>query len=518
MKINQTLPLAFLLCVLLQGRAQVVSFDDLYFHSDFEKEIFQNLENRDTNYLALIMAASPKADEAGLRQASLEIQQLVDDLNPEKMARYSPKKKIKKIFKKIHADLLQQYEINNQFYSIFKNGNYNCVSSSMIYALVLDHFGIDYVITETPEHVYLISLFGDEQIILEGTDPQQGYIQLTPRLYQQQIEMLLAQKMITEKDLENQELLDRKLDSLFPSEYISMLQLVADQYYNQSVFDFNDGNFLSSYQNAKKAHYLAPRLTNDAMLVSVALEILAKEDRRDTLYPEMLSLVGKLDTTAEVRQSIIEDISLMAYNALLQDKDVDFAEQTLAKVHQRFADDSTLINATMADYHLYRADFEAMYGDQLLRYQHASQALKMRPEDELSAQSFIGGLAGCIMGYKIDRSNALDTLKLYDSQFPVLRKINNWTSVYGEVLLQQTHEQLAEAYTDEVKANLQTFEDLVEQNPNGIISGDLVAGTYSRLALKQFNRSRAVALKTIERGLKYAPGHPQLLQVQNMIR
>jgi len=62
------------------------------------------------------------------------------------------------------------------FSRIFEAGIYNCVTASMLYALILDHYQIPYEIKEKPTHIYLVALPGKDNILFETTNPRGLYV------------------------------------------------------------------------------------------------------------------------------------------------------------------------------------------------------------------------------------------------------------------------------------------------------------------------------------------------------
>ena len=102
--------------------------------------------------------------------------------------------------------------------------------------------------------------------------------------------------------------------------------------------------------------------------------------------------------------------------------------------------------------------------------------------------------------------------------YPVLQDNKLWLSAYGNALIEHIYEELGVSYTNNVKSEVEEFEKLMDGEPDLGVTHNNIGVAYTRLALKQFNRSKSEALRTIETGLKYAPGNKDLLRVQRMIR
>lgn len=72
----------------------------------------------------------------------------------------------------MHSIFFRKYQLDtDRFSSIKDNGSFNCVSSSILYAILLTSYGISTVPVETKEHVFLSLIFPDGSIDVETTTP-----------------------------------------------------------------------------------------------------------------------------------------------------------------------------------------------------------------------------------------------------------------------------------------------------------------------------------------------------------
>jgi len=119
-------------------------------------------------------------------------------------------------FNRVHHDFLQCYEVNTPFYKIFKSKSYNCVTGSAFFALVFKQLGYIISIRETASHAYLVIQLEKGRIMIESTDPQNGFI--------------TNQKIIWKKEKALAENANRAL-----IHEISLMNLCGLQFYNQAV-------------------------------------------------------------------------------------------------------------------------------------------------------------------------------------------------------------------------------------------------------------------------------------------
>ena len=80
------------------------------------------------------------------------------------------------IFNKTHQKFLKNFSEYASFAETIDNGNYNCLTGTALYALLLDHFEIPYQIIETNYHIFLLAQTEKGSILFETTDPANGFV------------------------------------------------------------------------------------------------------------------------------------------------------------------------------------------------------------------------------------------------------------------------------------------------------------------------------------------------------
>lgn len=96
------------------------------------------------------------------------------------------------------------------FTELNKNGNYNCVTATALYGLLLNDLGIPFSIKETPEHVYLIAYPKSDAILIESTDPLKGY-----RVFNDNYKALIVQNLKENKIISESEFKTGNVNNLF---------------------------------------------------------------------------------------------------------------------------------------------------------------------------------------------------------------------------------------------------------------------------------------------------------------
>jgi len=155
------------------------------------------------------------------------------------------KKMVKNIFYRSHQQLFRQYRQFSLAQDTFILGSYDCVSGSLILAGLLDYFGFDYEIKETTYHVFLKVKVDNECIVLEVTDPINGFIldKEAQKAYMEKYrsaENAPSQwRVLTGNEAENTPVIYRSID---------LQNLIGLQYFNQAIDQYNNKNELLAYQ------------------------------------------------------------------------------------------------------------------------------------------------------------------------------------------------------------------------------------------------------------------------------
>jgi hypothetical protein len=229
---KKILSLILFLAVMTTAFAQkTISFDELHFHSNFEEVAFKNLET--SSNFDLIFAVNSNITKEKTNAYKKQLANFFQVLEKKKVRKKKLKKAAKIIFETTHEYFFKKYEEYAEFHQIFKDGTFNCVTASAIYALTLEHFDIPYEIRELPTHVYIVAAPKTEHIILESTDPIDGLYTIDKTKY---VKMLTKMKLISEAEIRQ-----NSVDDLYEKyaneeeKVINFRELAGDLYYNASL-------------------------------------------------------------------------------------------------------------------------------------------------------------------------------------------------------------------------------------------------------------------------------------------
>ena len=109
-------------------------------------------------------------------RSSTSLAVFVDKLEQKQASFKHTSKFLEFIFNKTHQKFLRNFSEYASFREMLDNGNYNCLTGTALYALLLEHFDIRYQIIETNYHIFLVAQTDKGPILFETTDPASGFV------------------------------------------------------------------------------------------------------------------------------------------------------------------------------------------------------------------------------------------------------------------------------------------------------------------------------------------------------
>lgn len=240
----------------------------------------------------------------------------------DKLAALYPERKkvkvLKKIFAAIHDEFLVKYDIQAQFYDLFRTGTYNCVTSTALYSFILQRMDVVCRIKELPTHVYLTVEADGKVMDVETTMPQN----LVPISYKQKeayITELLNAKIITQAELN-----EKGWDQLFDEYYyknntISILQLSGLSYMNYAVLETQKLDLMKSLDILRISRNLYPRNATNALIAALLNQI----SQEPTKYG-YLRVIQKQLTYSDMydKESLRSNLMVYASSSVFQNGEI----------------------------------------------------------------------------------------------------------------------------------------------------------------------------------------------------
>lgn len=252
------------------------SFQVNTFHSYFHEKVFDEISSEETDPLSVFLSLDPTMSNekfSRYKNGFEKFCQKLEEKTPKRMDKY-----LKNIFNEVHKEYLKEYHLNSPLFRTFESGEYDCVSGTALYALVLHTLGIPYIIKETKFHVYLLVWADNRTFLFESTDPASGFISNPIKIDESEKKYLEAgdngKKYYVFKGTIN--------------EKINLQQLSALEYYNMGIASFNDKQILASLDFFEKALklYDSSRIEE---IFKITLEVL----EREALFTKSIGLANR---------------------------------------------------------------------------------------------------------------------------------------------------------------------------------------------------------------------------------
>ncbi len=492
--------------------------DSTQFKSNYEEQIFTKLaDSISVDPLEIMIALDYQ--EGNDVDIPKQIKELYNSLNPEKLRTKSKKKQIKTIYSEIHDAKLNKYVIDADFNSLFTRGEYNCVSATALYALILDEFKIDYEIRETPTHVYLIADPKDEKILIETTLPTQGTITFDYKTQKEYVIYLKSNKLISEEEYENnpiEKLFDQYYDQ---NKVINSTQLAALLYYNKGVENYNEEKYFEGAYYIDKAFQVYPSSSTIQFMYNYALlNVLIKIESNKEFNPKYLAKFLNVNEAG----SQFEALGLAHFNFVGNELMVVHPEiEAYKNYYEQFK--------TAIDTAKNISDFEFNYRSRLAytyevqrQYPEALQQLKISHEvnpENLEIKESIYNVAIKHMADDKNHKENIDSLEKYMELFEVLENNPTIQEYYNYCQVKVIIECINYGNINNCLDQLSSYEGKLKSNPTIKYNADHLAEMYLSLADYYYNqRNYGKVNSTINRGLAFEPTSLRLLEKKRIIQ
>ncbi len=240
----KTLVLSY--CLLFFSCFGTAQTNQTQFHSNLEREAFG-----EKNTLKIFLASDSNIDQAKYNAYQEDLSELIKKLKKYSQ-RHDDLKTLEKIFYYTHKTKLANYTKYVTLSDLFERGEYDCLTGTALYGLLLDEFNIQYDIYEFAHHVMILAYVGNDSVLIESTDPFFGF-ETKHKFVKERLERFTPS--------EDSNVLKETVVSQYGhniNNKISLTQLAGLQYFNLAIAAYNDSDFIKAELMLEKAHLLYP--------------------------------------------------------------------------------------------------------------------------------------------------------------------------------------------------------------------------------------------------------------------
>ncbi len=185
-----------------------------------------------------------------------------------------------------HRKFLKNYKAYSQFNEAFDNGNYDCLTGTAFFSVVLEGLKFKHRIIETNYHIFLLVNTSQGEILIETTDRYFGFKtkaeEIDNSLNQYKKNLLVASS--TKKQYYQYH------TNLFRE--VNGMQLSGLLYFNQAVVAYNQHNWLLCAEKLEKARAIYNNARAEE-LTEILIGSIAISDLKESSKQELLSTLKK---------------------------------------------------------------------------------------------------------------------------------------------------------------------------------------------------------------------------------
>lgn len=497
------------LFLLLSGLSHpLFATDTLLYRSPFEARLVQETINRkNADFFALFLSIN--SDSASYARHVVTLNNFYTHLDQKLSSAKAGKQKAKVIFKEVHAWFFRQYEENVLLNSIFRDGIYNCLTASMLYALVLERYEIPYAIKEKPTHIYLVAFPGAENILFETTNPRGLYIP-DDRTKRDYVSGLVAMKLTTQDYVNSIGVSQAFNEFYYNNQNITLQQLAGLQYFNQAVAAQQNKDIDGAIKSIRKAELLYPCTKNQYFKRGLIGEALANsefESLKDIGY-----LAEHANGASEVqdKKRVLGTFGEMLETKLLKNGEQEFITQAYTILETNITDEK-LRSDIRYSYELAMTYWLHMKSaDRIEVLQHAEEAYKINPND-VRLQDLILQVIIRKSEHLLERGQAIEVFQGFADTFPFLKTHDKFRQAMVYQYAVKAHELFSKNLPTEGYKYLALIEQGMQELHGDAISLNQIAMVYAEAGACHFRKKEyAKARSILRKGLGYVPGHPEL--------
>lgn len=491
------------------GNDSLVKFNELSFHSDFERELFKSYISKksQTDIIDLFLHTFEKKNSINSTAIHAKINDCVAVLLKETKG-LSETKKVKEIYKFIHKRFLSVYKLRNSFADIFDKGEYNCVSASALYAIVFKMMDIPFQIIEAPQHVYLVAYPNSHKIMIETTLPTNGYFTFSDVYIEKFIKYMYENKIISKEEYDFHSANELFNKYYFMNKGMSLLELAGIQYSNFTAYHIDDENYAEAQKEIKKAYFLIPSERNKYLLQNITIHLVrnkkykTSEDVNDLCILCRYNNVSKNDISDE---NIKYEFGRITEEQFITNSNT-FEFENSFKLLQNCITDSILKNEIAFYYHyeLSRMGIQKLKDKQYL-FEHFKKAYNIKPKHN-DIQSIIRSYFFILVDKNGEPNYVAKIIQEFIENFNFLNTDPAFNSIRANCLLEMCYQHFT--YKDYIKGETfrLDFEKLADSDKEIIPSERFVEKAYSTVASYYFKKGNKLKTKEVlKKGLQYSP-------------
>jgi hypothetical protein len=402
--------------------SQTKNISEIKFSSPYEREAFKSV-GKPISFLKLLLAMSSTMTLDQETQIKNDLNSFIEELRVKVEKERSDKKRIDYIQQKTHQHFLTKYVEISPFHNIFKNGEYNCVSSTALFAYILQGLDIPFEVKQKPTHVYLVAYPESSIILLESTLPINGIFQLNEKQKNGLIRYLVSSNIIDESELETTDENAIIFKYFYTDENVKPEVLVSFQYYNNAISLYNNELTLKAYESICKAELIYTCKAFDFLKHEIVQNIAKDASFEDISEVRYLKDMAKFSSSAT---NLLYYFEKALDEQLIKKNNVSLADSVMNYFKSDLTDSSLIKEATLtyhyslASYYLITSSNKNALSSILKAYELDKNDLKIQ---NLMVSAFIN-----MDEFTDEDEDLISKLEKQAADYPFLKNNNKYMS------------------------------------------------------------------------------------------
>lgn len=493
-----------------QETDSLVFFDEIIFSSESEKAAFLNFLNNKKISNLILIALNDSSPEQNLEKIENQYQLLLNKFNKINILNYPEKKQIKLIYNTIHDELLKKYEIKAFYTDIFENGNFNCVSASILYAQILNYFNIPYTIKVSPTHVYLIAYPDKKPILIETTNPTVGYYTFNQSFKAKYIEYLKNSKTISEEEFYSKQTDDLFNEYYFKEKDIEFTNLIGIQYYNDAIFKMEKQQFFEAFNQLEKAYILYPAEEMGYILMINGSAAFEKLEYTDINKAKLLYKLARYEKYGINKNDVIGEFAKITQNVLNYEGNLKLYDSIYHVLSQKLLNKDISSEISFI-YYYEKTRFLASQSEYIEMLPFVEKAYDLKPNNAQVQTLLVYAISNQLANLS-DIEAVLNYINYYSAKFKNLDENDQFLQIKLEVYLEMARNMFDQRNISMATDYILKFEDSYRSNINfDALFEYKIVSAYSAGAIYYYRKGNYPKAKEIlTKGLIYAPNNYEL--------
>ncbi|HER39973.1 MAG TPA: hypothetical protein ENO10_02005 [Salinimicrobium catena] len=426
-------------------------------------------------------------------------------------------KRIKKIYGEAHEKFFRKYKDVAFFPELVKDGVYNCVTATALYAEIFEKLDIPFEVKEAPAHVYLIAYPNSLKIYLETTVPgRYGFFSISESQRRRAVDEMVEMKLLTSEEVREKGYSKVYQDYVFGTKVLEKNALIGMHYFNSALFKYEE----KEYQTALEHINSSMKFYDSEVSLPLKKELLGRtlEEMDFDNQQEVDHLFRVFEGMKFQKDYVGDELKSYLHKIIIHDNnDVDFIEEAATKFSG--LSDSIAANVSKQFFYSYIAEEHIDRRNFKEAIRTADTLLSLNADNKLAKDILISAVPARVY-YISNENEALELLDNYIEQYPFLLADKASVSLKALLLMKLAYnnyerrkENAAENYLNSLEQQVEKYDGLVQIDPQARKTLYLTAGRYY-YGQKRYGE----ALARFQKGLSYNPTDPELGKMARWVK